>query len=132
MKRALLPVVAAVLVLSACGSDGGDTSGSGSGSEASNSATSTDTPTSDTETQAATPSGPSSNEQARTACQEAVVGEAAGATFSDPGTLRVASSPEGKQYTVSGTAVVSGAEKSYECAVLVTADKAEVSEVTVG
>ena len=135
MKRALLPVVAAVLALAACGNDSGDgSSASGSSSEAGSSST---TSSSATEGSSGTASAggstaAQSNQQAREACEKAVVGKAAGATFPEPGNLRVASSAEGKQYTVSGTAQVSGAAKDYTCSVIVTPDKAEVADVTVG
>jgi hypothetical protein len=135
MKRALLPVVAAVLALAACGNDSGTgSSASGSSSEAGSSAT---TSSSATEGSSGTASAggstaAQSNQQARDACEKAVVGKAAGATFPEPGNLRVASSAEGKQYTVTGTAQVSGAAKDYTCSVVVTPDKAEVADVTVG
>ncbi|HEX5532218.1 MAG TPA: hypothetical protein VFX33_00590 [Actinomycetales bacterium] len=128
MKRALLPVVAAVLALAACGNDSGNgSSASGSSSEASSSTT-----TSSSTASAGGSTAAESNKQAREACEKAVVGKAAGATFPEPGNLRVASSAEGKQYTVSGTAQVSGAAKDYTCSVIVTPDKAEVADVTVG
>jgi hypothetical protein len=135
MKRALLPVVAAVLALAACGNDSGTgSSASGSSSEAGSSAT---TSSSATEGSSGTASAggstaAQSNQQARDACEKAVAGKAAGATFPEPGNLRVASSAEGKQYTVTGTAQVSGAAKDYTCSVVVTPDKAEVADVTVG
>jgi hypothetical protein len=136
MKRVLLPVDAAVLALAACGNDSGNgSSASGSSSEASSSATtssSTTTEGSSGSTSGGGTTAAESNKQAREACEKAVVGKAAGATFPEPGNLRVASSAEGKQYTVTGTAQVSGAAKDYTCSVIVTPDKAEVADVTVG
>jgi hypothetical protein len=139
MKRALLPLVAAViLTLAACGSDSGDasspaassSSGSSSSGSSSSGSSSSGSTTSSSETSA--PSAASVNDQVREACQNGVAEKLPGATFPNPGTLRVASSPDGKQYTVTGTAQVAGAPHSYTCGVLAGADKVEVTEVTAG
>jgi hypothetical protein len=132
MKRALLPIVAAVLALSACGN--GSEASTASGSEASASTTeSTETGTSSPTDKAGSSEDVSTtNQKVREACQAAVVEQAAGAAFPTSGSLRAASGADGKQYTVIGTADVAGTPTPYTCSVVAGADGVEVAEVTVG
>jgi hypothetical protein len=126
MKRALLPVVAATLLLTACGGDTDEPT-----AESTTSATSSAT-SSAAETTAALPSGPEVNTQVREACQVAVTEQAPGATFPRPGALRATSGGEGgKLYTVIGTAEVDGEEQGYTCEV-VAGEELEVTSATLG
>lgn len=127
MKRALLPLFAAVLVLSACGGEDDASPDTSAEAAATESATTGSTTGS---TSQATPAS-AVNEQVREACRAAVVAQAADATFAQPGTLRGSSSPEGKVFTLTGTAQVGGSDTRYTCSVL-AADSVEVTEVTVG